>query len=224
MQARMSAPGSQLYVIAEIPQQYHCSLLCKPGAKLEQVRRILGHTGSISHSRAWLERNLPSATIETVDTNSIGAARAVLESDGSVASVGSPNLAKEFALAEIVTEIDDGSVVNYWAVSLSPLFDPTPDRVVVVGRCHGQPEMSQLVCGLHERGFDLQAIFPRASGAALYEYDYVFRFWGAGALESVEGLLSRLPSMRLGGAWRSAEGQAKAATANQPITSGRSHS
>jgi hypothetical protein len=63
------------------------------------------------------------------------------------------------------------------------------------------------VCGLRECGFDLHAVFPRATGAALYEYDYVFRFWGKGRLESVERLLSRFPCARLAGAWRSHEGR-----------------
>lgn len=205
MQARMAAPGSQLYVAAEIAQAYHCSLLGKPGARLEQVRRILGHTGSIAHSRRWLERSLPGAKIETVETNSMGAARAVLDGDGSVVSVGSPDLAKEFGLSEIAREIDEGSVVNYWAVSLWPLFAPEPDRLVVTGRFRGEPEISQLICGLRDKGFDLHAVYPRASGAALYEYDYVFRFWGAGSLESVQALLSGFQSVRLAGAWRSRE-------------------
>src|SRR5262249_12686176 len=62
-QARISAPGSRLHVIAEVSQRYQCSLLSKPGVRLEQVRRVLGHTGSISSSRPWLERNLPSVPI-----------------------------------------------------------------------------------------------------------------------------------------------------------------
>jgi hypothetical protein len=207
MQARISAPGSGLHVIAEVAQAYQCSLLGKPGAKFEQVRHVLGHTGSITSSRKWLEQNLPAAVIETVDTNSIGAARAVLEGDGSIASVGSPDLAREFGLSEMVSAIDDGTVVNYWAVSLSPLFVSVPDRIVVTGRFRGEREMSELVCGLRECGFNLHAVFPRATGAALYEYDYVFRFWGKGSLDSVERLLSRFPCARLAGAWRSHEGR-----------------
>jgi len=203
MHARIAAPGSRLHAVAEIAQAYHCSLLGKPGARLEKVRRILGHTGSIAHSRAWLERNLPGAAIETVDTNSMGAARAVLDGDGSVASVGSPDLAKELGLAEMSRDIDDGSVVNYWAVSLEPLFDPMPDRLAVAGRFRGEPEMSGLVCGLRDTGFDLHAIFPRATGAALHEYDYVFRFRGGGRLDTVQSVLSGFASVRLAGAWRS---------------------
>jgi prephenate dehydratase len=203
MQARIAAPGSRLYAVAEIAQAYHCSLLGKSGSRREQVRRVLGHSGSVTHSRSWLERNLPDAAIEIVETNSIGAARAALESDGSVASVGSPDLAKELGLTEIACDIDDGSVVNYWAVSLEPLFDPMPDRLAVAGRFRGEGQMSHMICALRDSGFDLHAVFPRASGTVLYEYDYVFRFWGGGALESVLSVLSHCPSVRLAGAWRS---------------------
>ena len=203
MQARIAAPGSRLYVVAEIAQAYRCSLLGKPGAQREQVRRILGHSGSVAHRRSWLERNLPGVAIEIVETNSIGAARAVLAGDGSVASIGSPDLAKEFGLFQLARDIDDGSVVSYWAVSLQRLFDATPDRLTVTGRLRGEPEMSHMICALHDSGFDLQAVFPRPSGTALYEYDYLFRFWGSDSLDAVLSALSRFPVVRLAGAWRS---------------------
>ena len=205
MHARIAAPRSQLYAVAEIAQAYHCSLLGKPGARQEQVQRILGHSGSVAHSRTWLERNMAGATIEVVETNSMGAARAVLDSDGSIASVGSPDLAKEFGLIEMSRDIDEGSTVNYWAVSLEPMFDPMPDRLAVAGRFRGEPEMSRIVRDLGDAGFDLHAIFPRATGAALYEYDYLFRFWGTGRLDTVQSALSCFPSVRLAGAWRGSE-------------------
>jgi prephenate dehydratase len=214
MHARIGTPGSRLYAVAEIARAYHCSLLGKPGARRGQVQRVLGHSGSVAHSRAWLERTLPDAAIEIVETSSIGAARTVLDGDGSVASVGSPDLAKEFGLSELASDIDDGSVVNYWAVSLEPLFDPTPDRLAVAGRFHGEPEMSRMVCALRDGGFDLHAIFPRASGTALYEYDYVFRFWGAGTLHAVQSVLARFPSVRLAGAWRSSGAPDKKASSS----------
>lgn len=205
MQARMSAPDSPLYVVAEISQQYHCSLLGKPGRKPEQVRQVLGHTGSIAHSRRWIEKNLPAAAIDMVDTSSLSAARSVLDSDGTIACVGSPDLAREFGLVEMVRNIDDGSVVNYWAVSKEPRFSEAPTRLAVAARFGDRSGMSELVCGIAKLGFDLQAVFPRASGEALYEYDYLFRFRGAGPLDPVRGVLARFASARLAGAWEARE-------------------
>lgn len=201
MQARMSAPDSRLYVVAEIAQRYRCSLLCKPGAPIEAVLRVLGHNGSIAHSRGWLERHLPTASIEVVTTNSLGAAREVLDGDGAVASVGSPALAQEFGLEERVRGIDDGSVVNYWAVSLRPLFSETPDRLALAWRCGEDAAMTGLVFELGEAGFQLQAVYPRPTGGTLYEYDYVFRFRGLGSLANVRTAIAPYSGARLAGAW-----------------------
>ena len=201
MQARISAPDSRLHIVAEVAQRYRCSLLGKPGTELGAVRRVLGHDGSIAHSRRWLEATLPGVTIEVVTSSSLGAARAVLESDGSIASVGSPDLAGEFGLEEMVREIDGGAVVNYWAVSREPRFSQVPDRLAIAWRCGDGSPMATLIGAIAQTGFVLQAIYPRATGAALYEYDYLFRFRGSAALDDVCAALAPYRGARLAGAW-----------------------
>jgi prephenate dehydratase len=201
MQARISAPDSLLHVIAEISQRYRCSLLGKPMTALGAVRHVLGHDGSIAHSRRWLEASLPGVTIEVVTSSSLGAARAVLESDGSVASVGNPDVAREFGLQEIVKDIDDGAIVNYWAVSCTPRFSEAPERLAIAWRCGEGSPLTAFIGVIAETGFALQAIYPRSTGQGLYEYDYVFRFRGAGRLDDVCAALARYPSTRLAGAW-----------------------
>jgi prephenate dehydratase len=201
MQARITAPDSLLYVVAEIAQRYRCSLLGKPGTEIGALRRIVGHDGSIAHCRRWLEASLPSATIEVVTTSSLGAARTALESDGSIGSVGSPELAREFGLAEIVKEIDDGSVVNYWAVSREGRFCLAPDRLAVAWRCGEESPITGFIGAIAEAGFVLQAIYPRATGRSCYEYDYLFRFRGSASLDDVRAALKPYRGARLAGAW-----------------------
>src|SRR5262249_55205074 len=89
MLARMAPPTSILYVVAEVARAYDCALLGKPETRLAKIRLVLGHDGSINHSRSWLEANLENAEIKIVDTNSRDAARSALNSDGSIACVGS---------------------------------------------------------------------------------------------------------------------------------------
>jgi prephenate dehydratase len=203
MLARMATPGSRLYIIAETACVYHCSLLGKPGADLAQVQHVLGHDGSIAHSRVWLEAYLPNAEIEIVTTHSLVAAQTVLGGDGSIVSVGSPGLAAKFGLAELAKDIDGGSMVNYWAVSLQPLFRETPNRLVVAGRFGGDAQMSKLIGALLGAGYSLTAVYPRPSGRALDEYDCMLRFKGAGRLDTVRAALTCFDSARLAGAWDS---------------------
>ena len=150
MLARMAGPESKLYVIAETARRYGCSLLGKPGASLARLRRVFGHDGSIAHSRAWLERNVAGAEIEVVDTHSGVAARIVLDGDGSIASVGAPDLAAAYGLVELAREIDDGSAVNYWAVSLRPLFPARTDASAgrrALRRRHAHERIDLRACG-----------------------------------------------------------------------------
>jgi len=205
MQARVAAPGSRLHVIAETTHAYHCSLLGKPGAGMAQVRRVLGHTGSVTQSRPWLEANLPDAEIEIVDTNSLGAARSVLEGNGSIASVGTPELARECGLAELARDIDGGSVGSYWAISREAHFSETPTRVVVAGRFGGDGQLSKLIGALAGAGFLLQTVSSKASGKALYEYDYLLRLRGAGKLGAVRAAVAPFRSARLAGAFEARE-------------------
>lgn len=205
MQVKMVAPDSQLYVIAETTLEYHCSLLGKLGASMAQVRRVLGHTGSVTQSRPWLEANLPGAEIEIVHTNSLGAAQAVLDGDGSIASVGTLQLARECGLAELAKDIDGGSVGSFWAISRDAYFSDAPTRVVVTGRFGDDGQLSKLIGALASAGYLLQTISSKASGKALYEYDYMLRFSGAGKLDAVCAAMAPFKSARLAGAFEARE-------------------
>lgn len=201
MLARMAVPGSAFHVIAELARAYRCSLLGKSGTALAQVKKVLGHTGSIAHSRSWLQRNLPNAEIEIVTSHSLAAARLVLRGDGSIASVGSLELVAKFGLVELARDIDGGSMVNYWAVSPQPYFSDTPDRLVVTG-CFGDDDaMSKLVAGLLQAGYALRTVYSRATGRTLDEYDCVLRFKGSGRLDVVRATVAKFGSVRLAGAF-----------------------
>jgi prephenate dehydratase len=201
MLARMVAPESPLYVIAETARRYDCSLLGKPGARLAGIRRVLGHDGSMAHCRAWLEKSLPQAEIEIVGTHSEFASEAVLKGDGSIASVGSPDLATAVGLVELAGGIDNGSAANYWAVSTRRLFPKAPTRLLVNGRFGDDAKLGELVSALAGTGFLLGSACPRATGFALHEYDYMLRFRGRGVLASVETALAPFVAARLAGAW-----------------------
>lgn len=204
-QALLAAPDSRLFVIGETTHEYHCSLLGKPGARLAQIRKVIGHTGSVTQSRRWLEKNLPGVEIEIVHTNSRTAAQTVMAADGSLASVATPEMAGQVGLIELAKDIDGGSVGNYWAMAREPHYSEAPRRLVVTGRFGdigpASGQLSGLVCALAGLGYVVQTISALPSGAALFEYDYVLRFRGAGALADVLAALKPFGSARLAGAF-----------------------
>jgi prephenate dehydratase len=201
LHARLTQLDIPTYVIAEVTHAYHCALLVKPGTRLADIREVQGHTGSITQSEAWLREHLPQAHITIVDTSSQGAAQAVAASDGSIASVGTPEMGQQWGLEVAATDIDRGSVANYWALSPRPLFSETPTRVLVTGRFGTDGALTDVVVGLARAGYRLHTVSTRPSGQALFEYDYVLRFVGSGTLAGVQEALARVPAARLAGAY-----------------------
>ncbi|HUT50577.1 MAG TPA: prephenate dehydratase domain-containing protein [Alphaproteobacteria bacterium] len=201
IQGLVAPPRSRLHVIAEATHAYHCSLLVKPGTRLEQITRVLGHTGSLSQSQDWLKKNLAKAEIVNLHTSTLGAAQAVTDGDGSTASVGTPGMGAQFGLEELAKDIDGGSVGSYWVISPDPMFSDTPRRLVVAGRFRDDGALGELIVALGQQGFTLQTIYGQASGQTLFEYDYVVRLAGEGSLASVQTVLDRFAGTRLVGAF-----------------------
>jgi prephenate dehydratase len=205
MQERIARHGSQECVVAEVTHAYHCSLLVKPGVDDARIRRVIGHTGSVTQCRDWVKTHLPQAEIEIVHTNSMGAAAEVSSSDGSTASIGTPGMGREFGLEERHKDIDGHSVGAYWAMSPHQLFSDAPTRLVVAGRFAAGGRLSQLVGALAGAGFGFDTTFSMPSGKQLYEYDYALRFSGAGSLAAVRSAVSGFGEARLAGAFEARE-------------------
>ena len=204
-QGKIAGPHAKAYVIAEVAHEFHANLLVKPGTSLERIKQVQGHTGSVTQSEAWLKKNLSWAEIFIVDTSSYGAAQTVLDGDGSIASVGTHEAAVQFGLEEKAKDIDQGSIANYFAFARDPLFADYPTRVVVAARLGGDGELPRLVQAFARAGCDLLTVYTRISGAALFEYDYVFRFGGSGRLAAIRDELAAFKTARLVGAFEARE-------------------
>jgi prephenate dehydratase len=198
--ARIAAPDGPLYVIAEAVVPYACALLARPGTRLADVRRVLGH-GSIQQCRRYLDEHLPRAEIVVHGENSMAAAREVAEGDGSLAVVGTRITAELNGLVDLATNVDDGSVANFWALATRPYYGDLPTRVVVAGRLSGEGELGDVIRRLTDNGYRLRTVYARPSGQHLFEYDYVLTFTGTGLLGFVEQAVARFPTLRLAGAF-----------------------
>jgi prephenate dehydratase len=201
-QSWLSMPDSKMFIAAESEHVYHCTLLGKPGSTLSKIRKVIGHTGSVTQSRPWLEANLPEAEVEIVHTNSMYAGQSILDSDGTIASVGTPELGEALGLVTLARDIDGGSVGNYWGLSNQGHFSDTPTRLVVAGRFGDDGQLTKLIGALADAGYVLQTASSRASGKALYEYDYALRFRGEGKLAAVQAAVAPFKSARLAGAFK----------------------
>ena len=72
-------------------------LLGKPGASIEQITLVLGH-GSLRLCERILNRLLPNAELQIHPENSMAAARDVMNSDGTVAVIGTSRSKEDLGL------------------------------------------------------------------------------------------------------------------------------
>jgi prephenate dehydratase len=200
---RRLATRTDLFVNAEAQHRYRCALLGRPGTPLSSIKRVLGHTGSVNQSRAWLSATIPEAEVTIVDSHSLGAARAVAAGAGTDAAVGSEELAREVGLDILARDIDGGSVGLYWALSPVATMSAKPERLVVVGRTVTDTALSELVASLLEAGFVAAGLFCEPVGDELFHADVVAYLRGAGKLDDVCRTVAAVDGWRLIGAYES---------------------
>lgn len=187
------------YVIAQLAQPLRCNLYVKPGTRKESIRKITGH-GSIHQCTTYLDKNFPGVPREAHGLNSVEAAKAVMAGDGTMAVVGSHSLPSIVSgLQEIATDIDDGAIASWWAVSAKPIFSDRPAYVVVTGRFGPDGKLGDMIAGVIGAGYRLQTVaaFPVNSGVSIY--DYMLTFKGEGSRPEVEKVVSRFDGARLVG-------------------------
>ena len=192
---------TDLFVVAEVEHAYRCALLVRPGTELTQIREVLGHTGSLNQSRRWLTDNIPGVELTVVDSHSQGAANAVAESDGSIASVGSEQLAAEVGLNILARDIDGGSVGLYWALAPELREASQPDRIVVAGQARDGHDLTTMLGAVAAAGFTVTSVFSEAVGDRLFHQDVVAYGVGAGSLPALREALGQVPGFRVAGAY-----------------------
>ncbi|GAA3611943.1 hypothetical protein GCM10022419_116150 [Nonomuraea rosea] len=176
--------GEGLFVSDEIVVPYHCALLGKRGSRLEHIKHVGGH-GSIRQCRRFLEERLPAATVEIHRQNSVAAAREVLESDGSMAVIGTEAAARALGLEIIEPDIDDGSAGGWWALTTALEVSPGADHLAI--RVEGSGELEEVLALLAPLGLAVRTITNAPTGEIFrYRYLLILRTRSGGPLTGRE--------------------------------------
>lgn len=199
-----------LYVCASIALPLQCSFYVKQGVSLADITAISGH-GSIHQCARYLDKHFPGLPRSMHARNSVDAAREIVAGTGDVALVASRSVGRIVQGLELVaSDIDDGAVSNWWAISAQAYYHPRPDHLIISGRFGPDGELTCLNDALQSVGFRLAvaAGFPADLGVSIY--DYLFTFVGDGPLEAVRSALSPFASSRLVGAYKNLVGKDRA--------------
>ena len=190
-------------VLGEVVVPYRCMLLGKPGASIEQITLVLGH-GSLRLCERFLNTLLPNAELRIHAENSMAAALDVMNSDGTVAVVGTSRSQQDLGLELLAEDVDDGCEGVWWLFSSELRLSDRPDRVVVAVDSDNPDMLQQLLTRM--ASFDLRArsITTKALGSR-FHYAHLVVFAGSPLPVPADVLLWNLQGCRLVGAFSSLE-------------------
>lgn len=95
-----------LYITGEYVLHVSQNLMVKKGCKIEDIKLIASHPQAVGQSSRMLSKSFGSTPIEFTDSTAAAAKRAS-QSDGSVACIGSPNLAELYGLDILIPDCGD---------------------------------------------------------------------------------------------------------------------
>jgi prephenate dehydratase len=191
------------FVLGEVVVPYRCMLLGKPGASTEQIRLVVGH-GSLRLCRRSLSVLVPDAEVRVHPQNSLAAARDVLNSDGSMAVVGTSRSKEEFGLDILAEDVDGGCEGAWWLLSADLRLSEHPDHVVVVVESERLDTLHRLMTRMASFGMAARSVMTRPLGSE-FRSSHLVVFEGGPLPVRGDVLLWDLDGCRLVGAFSSRE-------------------
>jgi prephenate dehydratase len=175
------------------------NLLTRPGARLEEIRRVVSFPIALGQCRGWLGQHLPTA-VEVAATSTAEAVRQVAESDDpSLAAVANKLAAEIYGLEVLAPGIEDhaDNATRFVLVAPPTAGIPAPtghDKTSVVcfqpddrpGSLHG------ILGQFSARDINLVKLESRPTKQGLGEYCFVIDFEGHIADEVVADALRNL--------------------------------
>ena len=115
-----------LFIVAEHVLKIKENLLVKKGAKKEDIKKIVSHPQPIGQCSRVLNNEFPGVKIEFSDSTSEGGLIAS-QSDGSVACIGSENLAQIYGLDVLIPDCGDmnNNATRFVVLSKTPNMEVT---------------------------------------------------------------------------------------------------
>jgi prephenate dehydratase len=199
--AKMLDPERPFYVDGEVITPYHCTLLGKPGASLDQLRLVLGH-GSLVQCRSYFAEELPGVEVRIHHQNSLAAAAEVLEGDGTTAVVGTRLSGEQHRLSVLAPDVDRGSQGAWWLLSRELHVARRPDVLVAAARSEDHGVVRRVLDSMNTFGFALRSMAAINEGA-LFGDAYLMVFTGEPLAVPAGRVLAEVPDTWLVGAFES---------------------
>jgi chorismate mutase/prephenate dehydratase len=212
----------------EIRLPVHHSILGVPGARLDQVTRILSHPVALGQCRTWLNRTLPNATLVSAWDTAGGARSSPGKGPTHAAICGAAAATYGLAVFEERIEDDPTNQTRFLTFINATLPADHPEGAplktsLIVWTDHRPGMLAAVLQAFAGRGVNLTSLQSRPEQSATWTYRFYMDVEGSKddprlveALESIEALASRIVVLGSYGAWQGEGAMAAAAVLPLP--------
>lgn len=161
-----------LKIIGELDLPIHHQLLSK-AKNVQEVKIVAAHPQALAQCREWLQKNLPDAKHQAMESNALAAQAA--KDDPNVAAIAGKLAAEKYDLPILAADIEDDKANTTRFLLLGTV--PTPpsgnDRTSLVCSVPNKPgSLGKLIAVLSDAGVNMTKLVSRPSPTGLW--DYVF--------------------------------------------------
>jgi prephenate dehydratase len=207
------AVGEPLRIVREELVAITFVLAARPGARLDDVRRISTHGHAWAQCRGWVDSHIPYA--EYLPASSTAAAAHGLAEGGYDAAICSPLLAERLGLTVLASDIGDVSdAVTRFILVTRPTVLPAPTGADKTSLVIPLPEdhpgaLMEILDQFAARGVNLSRIESRPTGQFLGDYFFSIDADGhladARVADALKGLHRISPNLRFLGSYARAD-------------------
>jgi prephenate dehydratase len=164
-----------------IPVQLH--LLGVRGATLDGVTKVMSHPHALGQCRAFLERDLPGATLEATNSTADAARLTAEDADPTVAAIATSRAAELYGLDQLTTDIEDhpDNATRFVLVAPRSVAPPTghdKTSVVIYQRADTPGSLLGILQEFAVRAVNLTRLESRPTRRGLGDYCFLIDLEG----------------------------------------------
>ncbi len=200
-------------IVAEVVRPISHSLIARPGARIEQLARVISHPQALAQCRRFLRERVPQASTQAAGSTA-EAVRMVAGSEEPLAALGTPLAAELYGCEVIAEAVEDGDDNRTRFVWLAPDGSPAmgrPDKTSVVfwGFNDESPgALVRLLAELADRSINLTRIESRPRRVRLGHYMFFADLDGAAeddhVAEALDALRGHVETLKILGSYPAA--------------------
>lgn len=184
-------------IVDEVVLSVRMDLLARPGARLEEIKKVLSIPVASAQCRTWMRANLPHATAGVTSSTAEAAELVAALDDPSVAAIANPRAGEVYGLEPVATDIEDHSANKTRFVVIARRGVPAPTghdktSLVVFQRADVPGSLLAILQEFAARRINLTLLLSRPTKSALGDYCFVIDLEGHVADEVVADCLKRL--------------------------------